>query len=205
MRICGACARKIRRWSGGVRQAEAPFRQSGGIYDPSGHRRLQAYSIAAPGQSLRGHRKHRISVHSVAGTIARLIELSATPEVGSTKGFAGISNFKLLRIPSQSRTPLERIFGPNEITPGSLLLLVPQAKIASPGWHGGRWSDSERLQSFISPRSSALAPSVSSKATFTFLPSNVIVQIWVSPCPRIRRSSAKVRSFTQRPLAALIP
>ena len=160
---------------------------------------------AKPPRRLRGHRKHRISDHSVAGAIARLIELSATPEVGSTKGFAGISNSKLLRVPSQSRTPLERIFGPNEITPGSLLLLVPQSKIASPGWHSGRWSDSERLQSFISPRSSALAPSVSSKATFTFLPSNVIVQIWVSPCPRIRRSSAKVRSFTQRPLAALIP
>jgi hypothetical protein len=35
------------------------------------------------------------------------MESASTPEIWMTKGFAGISNFTLFRIPSQSWTPLE--------------------------------------------------------------------------------------------------
>jgi hypothetical protein len=45
-----------------------------------------------------------------------------------------------------------------------------------------------------------LVPSVFSKLTFTLLPSKASVQVWVSLRPKIRRSMAKVCSFSQRPL-----
>ena len=46
-------------------------------------------------------------VHSEAGTIATLIELASTPEIWMVKGFGGISNSTLFRIPSQPLTPLD--------------------------------------------------------------------------------------------------
>jgi hypothetical protein len=45
--------------------------------------------------------------HSEAGTIATLIESASTPEIWMVKGFGGISNFTLFRIPSQPLTPLD--------------------------------------------------------------------------------------------------
>ena len=41
--------------------------------------------------------------------IARLMELASMPEIWITKGFAGISNFTLLRMPSHSLMPLDVI------------------------------------------------------------------------------------------------
>src|SRR5712671_6215927 len=70
----------------------------------------QAYNIVELRQSLRTalcFQKQAIPAHSKAGTIARLMELASTPEIWMTKGFAGISNFTLFRIPSQSLTPLD--------------------------------------------------------------------------------------------------
>ena len=39
--------------------------------------------------------------------MATLIELASTPEIWMVKGFGGISNFTLFRMPSQPLTPLE--------------------------------------------------------------------------------------------------
>ena len=59
--------------------------------------------------------------------------------------------------------------------------------------------------SSVSPCKSALAPSVLSKVTSTFLPSKARVHFCVSPCPRTRRSTTKVWSSSQLPLTASMP
>src|ERR1700730_2884701 len=93
-----------------MRQAEAPFRQSGGftirpdianVKPTSSLRRGKASAPPSPVPQAAD------TAYSEAGTIAMLIESASTPEIWMTKGFGGISNFTLLRIPSQPLTPLE--------------------------------------------------------------------------------------------------
>src|SRR5712671_6793029 len=62
------------------------------------------------GKSLRrlyGSRRRELPLYSEAGTMATPIELASTPEIWMVKGFGGISNFTLFRIPSQPLTPLD--------------------------------------------------------------------------------------------------
>src|SRR6267378_3086575 len=94
----------------GMRQAEAPFRQSERIYDPSGHRTIKPIASLRRGKGSAlplWFRKRELPAHSEAGTMATLIELASTPEIWRVKGFGRISNFTLFRMPSQPLTPLD--------------------------------------------------------------------------------------------------
>src|SRR5258708_3466778 len=109
------CLRRIARANqalvkSGIRQAEAPFRQSERIYDPSGHRTIKPIASLRRGKGSAlplWFRKRELPAHSEAGTMATLIELASTPEIWRVKGFGGISNFTLFRMPSQPLTPLD--------------------------------------------------------------------------------------------------
>src|SRR6266481_6569640 len=94
----------------GMQQAEAPFRQSERIYDPSRHRTIKPIASLRRGKGSAlplWFRKRELPAHSEAGTMATLIELASTPEIWMVKGFGGISNFTLFRMPSQPMTPLK--------------------------------------------------------------------------------------------------
>src|SRR6202521_189647 len=100
-------ARKSGFGRGAMRQAEAPFRQSGGFairpdiaISSLQHRQRQEKALRRPSGVAN-------PAHSEAGTIARLMESASTPEIWMVKGFGGISNFTLFRIPSHPLPPLD--------------------------------------------------------------------------------------------------
>src|SRR5260370_29733008 len=109
------CLRRIARANqalvkSGIRQAEAPFRQSERIYDPPGHRTIKPIASLRRGKGSAlplWFWKRELPAHSEAGTMATLIELASTPEIWMVKGFGGISNFTLFRSPTQPLTPLD--------------------------------------------------------------------------------------------------
>jgi hypothetical protein len=58
-------------------------------------------------EDLRSVRTSQREVYSIVALSKRLCTSSKVPEIWMVKGFGGISNFTLFRIPSQPLTPLD--------------------------------------------------------------------------------------------------